>query len=158
DFRRAKPALERLLAAEPDNADVLLALAEGELAAGRPEQAAELAGRAVLQAPADARALAIRGAARLQARRLDLARADLAAVVAGDPDAIVFPQARLTLALCLLDLGDFGRALELFRACRTDEPNNLLALFGVGRAASHLGRFDEAEVAFRAVLVLRPGH
>ena len=47
---------------------------------------------------------------------------------------------------------------ELFRAARTDDSSNPLALFGVGRAASYGGHLDEAEEAFRAVLVLRPGH
>jgi tetratricopeptide (TPR) repeat protein len=158
DFRRARPGLEDLLASDPHDSEALLAMANGELRAGRPERAAELADRVLGLMPTDAQALHLRGAARLQGRRLDLARADLEAALAAGPDSVAYAPARITLATCLLDLGEFDHALELFRAARTDDPSNLLALFGAGRAASYRGHLEEAEEAFRAVLVLRPGH
>ncbi len=158
DFPGTRPDLDRLLAADPGDADVLLALADGELAQGRAEVAAELADRAVRNAPGDVRATAVRGEARMRARRLDLARADLTAAVAAGPDALAYPRARLALATCLLDLGEFAPALELFRAARTENPGDLVAAFGVGRTASHLRRLEEADEAFGAVLAARPAH
>ena len=94
----------------------------------------------------------------MRARRLDLARADLTAAVAAGPDALAYPRARLALATCLLDLGDFAPALDLFRAARAENPGDLVATFGVGRAAGHLRRLEEADEAFGAVLAARPTH
>ncbi len=156
--QRARAALEPLLAAHPDHADLILTLAEAELQTGHHDRAEELADRVLQRVPADARALSLRGRARVQGRRLAEARADLERAVAGGPESLSFSAARVALATCLLDLGEFARALELFRAARADEPTNLLALFGVGRAASYLGHWDDAERAFLAVLDLRPGH
>jgi tetratricopeptide (TPR) repeat protein len=155
---RGKAALNNLLAATPRDVDVLLALAELELQTGQKEKAADLADRALRVSPNDARALHLRGTARHQGRRLDLAREDLEAAVSAAPDSVEFPKARLTLGICLLDLGDFGRARELFLAARADDPDNALAVFGVGRTSAYLGQFDEAEQAFQAVLAKRPGH
>jgi tetratricopeptide (TPR) repeat protein len=158
DFARARPDLEARLDAAPDDRDVLLALAGGEYRLGRIDRPIELTERALRGAPGDGEALCLSGRLWLKARRLDRARANLEAALAAGPDALFYRQARLSLALCLLDAGDFGRSLELFRACRQDEPDNAVALFGVGRAASFLGRWDEAEEAFEAVLAGRPGH
>jgi tetratricopeptide (TPR) repeat protein len=158
DFPVVRPALERLLGPDPGDPDVLLALADGELQAGHADAAAALADRAVRQAPADPRALAVRGEAWLRARRLDLARADLTAATGAGPDALAYPRARLALATCLIDLGEFGPARELCLAARRDNPDDLVAAFGVGRTASFLGRLDEAREAFAAVLAVRPTH
>ncbi len=157
DFRQARPALDRLLVDHPQDADTLLALAEGETQVGHTELAAEYASRVLDRNADDVRAHAIRGKAWLQARRLDLARTDLE-VVLTHPDSVVFDATRLTLATCLLDLGDFAAAYEHFHAAQVDDPDNLFAVFGVGRASAYLRRFDEAEVAFAKVLNLRPGH
>jgi tetratricopeptide (TPR) repeat protein len=155
---RARAALDPLLAADPTDADALLTLAEAELQLGRPDRAIELAEGVTQRLPTDARALYVRGRSRLQGRRLAAARADLEAAVAAGPDALIHTAARLSLASCLLDLGEFAPALQLFRAVRADDPANPLAQFGVGRAASYLGQSDEAERSFLAVLEVRPGH
>jgi tetratricopeptide (TPR) repeat protein len=136
DPRRARPVLEALLAADPSDADALLALAQVELQTGKPERAVDLADRVLRDSPTNGRALYVRGSAWARARRLDLARADLETAVATGPDALNYRPAQVALGSCLLDLGEFTRALELFRAVRADEPTNLLALFGVGRASS----------------------
>ncbi|WP_020469084.1 tetratricopeptide repeat protein [Zavarzinella formosa] len=158
DYPHARELLKNLLAESPDDAEVLVAMARGELKAGRQKLAIELAAKAIEISPGHADALGVRGAAWLEARRLDLAKADLQAAFDAGPDSLVYAPARLNLATCLLDLGEFSQSLDLFRAARVDEPDNLLALFGVGRAASYLGSLEEAETAFRDVLARRPGH
>ena len=84
----------------------------------------------------DDRALYLRGVAWQEGRRLDLARADLEAAVAAGPNALDYPKARQALAICLLDLGDFPPAADLFRAALVDDPDDVYALFGSGRASS----------------------
>jgi tetratricopeptide (TPR) repeat protein len=158
DFTTARPELEQRLAIHPADAEVLLTLGEGELQQGRRDLAAKYADQVLQQDPSNTRALYIRGAARHDQRRLDQACSDLEAALAAGPEPLVYPSARLVLARCLLDLGHFARALELFREARADDPDNLLALFGLGRAASYLALFDEAEEAFVDVLERRPGH
>ncbi|MBN9122240.1 MAG: tetratricopeptide repeat protein [Planctomycetes bacterium] len=158
DARGARPELDDLLASDPNDSDGLAALAEGALQAGRSEEAVALAGRILERDPHDPRGLYLRGKARVQARQLDAARADLEAAVAAGPEPLVHAPARLALAMCLLDLGEFSRAFDLFCAARDEGPSDPLALFGVGRSATYLGRLDDAERAFSAVLELRPGH
>ncbi len=102
--------------------------------------------------------MTLRGRAWLRARRLDLARADLEAALEGGAEGLWYPAARLDLATCLLDLGEFEASLRLFHACHEAQPGEPLALFGVGRSAAFLGRWEEAERAFAEVLELRPGH
>lgn len=158
DFQEARPTLEEYAAARPGDREAQLALAEGELRTGRAVRAQERVNRLLHDVPDDPLALAIRGVCWQQARRHDLARADLEAAVAAGPDTPGHSRAQLALATCLLDLGEFRQALEAFQACCRDKPDNPLALFGVGRAATFMGRADEAEEAFRKVLTLHPGH
>ncbi|OWK40454.1 tetratricopeptide repeat protein [Fimbriiglobus ruber] len=49
-------------------------------------------------------------------------------------------------------------AADLFRAALADDPDDVYALFGSGRAAGFLGQWAEAETFYKAVLVRRPGH
>ncbi|MDY3555202.1 tetratricopeptide repeat protein [Gemmata sp. JC717] len=158
DYPRNRPAVEALLRSHPDDGDVLLAAARGELQTGAPARAVELATRALDRAPQNPQARFIRGSAHARAKRLDLARADLEAAVAAGPEVFHFRDAQVALGSCLLDLGEFAPALELFRAVRAAEPANLLALFGIGRACSYLGQWADAEGAYQAILKLRPGH
>lgn len=158
DFPRARPELETRLAAAPDDRDLLLALAAGFQKQGANSRASELAGRVLATSPNDPAALFLRGIAWQEGRRLDLARADLEAAVAAGPNALDYPKARQALAICLLDLGDFPPAADLFRAALADDPDDVYALFGSGRAAGFLGQWAEAETFYKAVLVRRPGH
>ena len=158
DPRHARAILEPLLAGEATDIDILLTLGEAELQLQQHESAVKVAEQVLRQAPADVRALTLRGGARFLGRQLGLARADLEAAVATGSDSVTYSAARLTLATCMLDLGEWNRALELFRAVREDNPANRVAMFGVGRASSYLGQYDEAERSFLAVLQARPGH
>ena len=94
DFPRTRPTLEHFLLDNPVDSEVLLALAEGELQAGHRDLAAKLASRVLEESPNNVCALALRGEARLQNRRLDLARADLEAALAAGPDSLSFTPAR----------------------------------------------------------------
>jgi tetratricopeptide (TPR) repeat protein len=159
DFGAARPQLQRLIDTDPKNLEALLVAAEGELQAGRFQIALTRAEQAQQIAPDHVRGLYVRGSARqLLQQRLDLARTDLETVYALGAEHVLFRKARLALGMCLLDLGEFGRAFELFRASRDDEPENALAEFGLGRAATYLGDFSLAEQSFVRVLELRPEH
>jgi tetratricopeptide (TPR) repeat protein len=158
DFPRVRPALDDLLGADERDCDVLLALAAGELQTGRADRAVRSVERVLEHEPGNPWALHLRGKARLQLRQLDLSRADLEAAFAAGPESLAYSPVRLTLALCLMDLGEFERAFTLFCAARDEEPTNPLAVFGVGRSASYLGRLEQAERAFLAVLKMWPGH
>jgi tetratricopeptide (TPR) repeat protein len=158
DYGAVRPELERLLATDPADAELLLAAGEGELRSGQAGRAEELAGGVLARDPRNARALHLRGAARLRARRLDEARKDLAAALEAGPDSLEAGAVRLALATCLLDAGEFDHALEHFRVAREEGPSNPTAHFGFGRAAAFLGRLDEAEAAFKKTLELLPGH
>jgi tetratricopeptide (TPR) repeat protein len=158
DPRHAKAILEPLLAGEATDIDIVLTLGEAELQLQQHEGAAKYAEQVLQQTPADVRALTLRGSARFLGRQLGLARADLEAAVATGSDSVTYTAARLTLATCMLDLGEWTRALELFRAVLIDDPTRVVAMFGVGRALSYLGQLEESERSFLAVLQLRPRH
>lgn len=158
DPRSAAGELEQMLASRPDDPDVLLAVASLEMQAGHEVRTLTLVDRVIAADGANLFAHHLRGKCLLQTRHLAEARAELEAAVAGGPEHLTFPAARMDLAICLLDLGDFDRAHELFVAARTDDPSSLLAVYGVGRTASYLNRLDEAETAYRDILQRDPKH
>ncbi|QEL13515.1 tetratricopeptide repeat protein [Limnoglobus roseus] len=158
DPRSARADVARAWESNPDDADLSLALAGCELQAGREARTLELVDRVLTRDPANLFAHHLRGKCLLQTRHLAEARASLEAAFAGGPDSLAHPAARLDLAMCLLDQGEFGRAHELFLAARKDAPSSPLATFGVGRTASYLNRLDEAEEAYQDILRQRPTH
>jgi tetratricopeptide (TPR) repeat protein len=150
--------LEALLDRAPEDGEVLCCLAQGYGRAGADERAEILVSRALAQAPGDARALCLRGRIRLKRRQLDGARVDLEQALQAGPDSVEYPAAQLLLANCLLDMGAFEEARSLFRRCCSQEQDNPMALFGLGRTAVYLDALDEAEQVLTAVLRLRPEH
>jgi tetratricopeptide (TPR) repeat protein len=158
EFSQAEPKLQALLDSDPDDRDVNLSLAFG-YSRGRQVKKAEALVNSVLEKdPDDGLALCLRGRLRLQKGQPHEARPDLEKTVRLGGDRSYVGDARLLLANCLLEVGNFEGALRLFRECEVEEPDNPRVLFGAGRAAWYLNRWTEAEAAFRSVLRVQPDH
>src|SRR5207253_7244455 len=121
EFRKVAPELQAMLDTNPDDRDVLLAMALGWSRLRELERAESLVNVALARNPEDGAALCIRGRIRLQKGQPHAARPDLEnALRLGDSQYYSF-DARLLLANCLLELGKFEDALRFFRQCRLDE-------------------------------------
>jgi tetratricopeptide (TPR) repeat protein len=158
DFRKAEPQLETWLEVNPNDSDARLALALGFLRQGHLDQAEARVNQILEAHPEYGAARWVRGKIRLARRQEDQAAEDFAEALRLGPGQYYERDARLSRAICLLDLGRFAEAQTLFRRCHEDEPDNPKALYGMGRCARFLNRPDEAAEAFQAVLRLRPEH
>jgi hypothetical protein len=142
--RERRARLEALAAAAPAEPRWALALAELELAEGKPARAAELAGAVLAAAPADEEARCLRGTARARSGACADAVADLAACPRARREAA---PAEALLA-CLVDDGrwDEARRLagELAPALREARPIARL-LKRVERRAGAGGEADGAD-------------
>jgi tetratricopeptide (TPR) repeat protein len=158
DFGRTEPGLQKLLDADPDDVDVRLALAFG-LSRGQNLKMAEMMVQSVLdRKPDDGAALCLQGRIALQKNRPHEALPALEKAVQACDGKYYAADARLLLATCYLELGRFEASLTLFNRCRLDEPESPKVLFGIGRSAWYLNRWDEAAAAFEEVLRLQPDH
>lgn len=63
---------------------------------------------------------------------------------------------RLTQERRLLDAGHNEAARDYFAICAAEEPENVAALMGLGRAQSRIGEYSEALVTFKSILDLDP--
>lgn len=153
-FAEAESALRRAVDDEPGNVDRLHALAKSLL-----EQGKNLAAIDALD-----RALAIesrpnlhfsRAMCALNAGRLDEARTDLEASLAGQTRN---PEALYKLGQIALDRGRYPEARERFEACLAIAPGHLEARFALGVTELRNGRTTAAIEAFETVLAAVPGH
>jgi tetratricopeptide (TPR) repeat protein len=156
DFPAVEPALQALLDADPHDREVLLTLSLGWSRQHQLARAEAMARALLARDPADAAAHCILGRIRLQQGQPHDARPDLELAVRDGAGWYFATDARLLLANCLLELGEFTDALHLYRDCRAQDPENVLAHFGVGRCHWFLGQWDEAAAAFDEVLRRRP--
>lgn len=157
-FPQVEGRLAQLLNSNPEDRELLLVLIRGYEKAGRLDRAEVLAGQILEQTPDDSEALLLRGRIRLRQGHVERACQDLERSLPGAADRLHEAETRLVLANGLLDQGKFDAALVLYRQASAAEPTNPLALFGLGRTAIFLNRWDEALQAMEAVLVLRPDH
>jgi tetratricopeptide (TPR) repeat protein len=155
-FLRVEPALQKLLEADPDDRDLLLALSRGWSQHHNFAKAEALANALLQKDPADGEALCIRGRIRLQKGQLQEALPDLQKAVNEGADRYYHADACLLLGNCLLDLGRFQEAFRSFQDCAREEPDNDKAYLGMGRCHWHLGRWQEAAEDFRQVLRRQP--
>jgi tetratricopeptide (TPR) repeat protein len=158
EFREVEPALQSLLDGDPNDRDVLLALALGWARLQNLERADALLQPVLQRNPNDGAAWWIRGRVRLQKHLAHVAHDDLEKSIALGEDAYYATDAHFLLANCRLELGRFSEALVAFQFCLARAPDNPKYLFGVGRSAWYLNRTDEAEAAFQKLLLVRPDH
>ncbi|MEZ4388125.1 MAG: tetratricopeptide repeat protein [Candidatus Krumholzibacteriia bacterium] len=121
---------------------------------GRVNEALQLYQNWLRSDPGSAEAAVRLGDLLLQTGRIDDAAGVFATVLARTPDQ---PGARLGQAWVQLYRGQAADALATFDAIHAAAPN-AHARFGAGLALMQLDRLDEAERAFREVLVIEPGY
>lgn len=157
-FTRVEPILRGLLDANPDDDEVLLALALGWSRQQAVSKGEAYVNSVLARHPEDGLALCIRGRLRLQKGQPHAARPELEAALKQSAGKYYYPEARLLLANCLLEMGEFESSLALYQAASQEEPTNPRPWFGIGRCAWHLDRWAEADQAFETVLRLDPHH
>jgi len=108
-YADAKPLLARGLALEPENVDVVAALAEAEQGLGELDAAADHAQRALSKAPDQATANFVAGLVAMDRTRYADARAALERAVAADPQS---PRAHYQLSLACARLGDTAASAQ----------------------------------------------
>src|SRR5262249_13610752 len=106
----------------------------------------------------DGAALCLRGKVRIKLNN-DLLGAtdDLKKSVRFGKDKFYYYMACILLADCLRNDGNFDYALKLYQECQIEQPDEAVALNGVGLCPRSKGPTDEAIQAFKDVLRVRPG-
>lgn len=127
-------------------------IADAALTAGNPEVALRLADETLVRNPDDAGALVQRGMALTVLGRLDEARGNLLRAVAIQPRN---PKALLALGRVQLPV-DPAAAETSFLAVISQNNQNAAALNDLGIARDLLGRYAQAEAAFRAAVAASP--
>jgi tetratricopeptide (TPR) repeat protein len=154
EFRQVEPALQALLDADPGDREVLLTLGFGWTRLQNPRKAEALVDAVLSRDPNDGLAHLLRGRIQLQKSQPHEARADLEQALRLGAGQYYAADARLLLAQCLLDLSEFEEALQLYRQCQAEEPDNPSVHLGTGRCLWHLHHWPEAAEAFQTVLRL----
>ena len=108
-YADAKPYLVRSLALEPENVEILAALAEAEQGLGELDAAAAHAERALSKSPTHATANFVAGLVAMDQSRYADARAAFERAVATDPQS---PKAHYQLSLACARLGDAAAAAQ----------------------------------------------
>jgi tetratricopeptide (TPR) repeat protein len=158
DFTQTEPLLMARLNAEPEDQDLFAALATGWSRRKEVKKAESLLNSLLERDPDDAFARYLLGNLRLIEGKPHQARADLEKALQSGAGRYYEPDARLALADCLLNTSQFDEALQTYRQCQVDVPENREVLLGIGRCYWHLGRWPEAEKSFQALLQLDPDH
>ena len=121
--------------------------------AGKSEEAAGLAERALAMLPGDAESLFILGTHAEDAGDLELALDRYQAVLQLDPG---FVKARNNLGVILTRLGRLDDAVETYRTVLRDEPEHPNARYNLANALLRRGAYAEAIAEYRTVLVRTP--
>jgi tetratricopeptide (TPR) repeat protein len=130
EVRLAEPGLQDLLNKNPDDDEILLAMSLGWSRMLNVKKAEILVDSVLERQPNDGLAHCLRGRIMLQRGQPHNACPDLEEACRLGADRYYYPEARLLLANCLLDLGRFEESLHLFRECRGEEPDNPQVLLG----------------------------
>jgi tetratricopeptide (TPR) repeat protein len=158
DPKAAESGLQLLLDQNPFDEEILLAQCMGWSQLLNVKKAELLVNAVIERDPGNGLAHCLRGRIMLQRGQPYKARPDLEEACQLGAKRYYYPDARLLLANCLLDLGRFEEALQRFRECRVEEPDNLKVLLGEARCYWFLDRWEEAAKVFREMLQRDPEH
>ena len=150
----AEVGYRALLQRDPENSDALHLLGMLAAAAGQPQQALELVGRA-LRGGATGDMHNTMGIAHRALGQLDQALEQFVAASNLRPGLAA---AWLNRGGTLLDLGQAEKAIPCFRRSLTLAPEMIDAQLGLGLALKRVERDEEAVVALRALVELAPEH
>jgi tetratricopeptide (TPR) repeat protein len=156
DFTKAEPALMARLNSEPGDYDWLTALATGWSRRKEIKKTESVLKSLLERDPGDAYVCYLLGKLCWADGKPHQARAELEKSLQNGAGRYFEPDARLTLANCLLDTSQFDKALETFRQCQGEMPDSQEVLSGIARCYWNLGSWQEAEEAFRALLQAKP--
>jgi tetratricopeptide (TPR) repeat protein len=140
---------------QPDNLDVLNALAVAVWRQGRPEEAEQICRAACRIKPDDFRILANLGMALRDQCRTDEAAESFRAALRIKPDAF---HARMNLGIILSNQGDFESAMDALWAAFELCPDSPEAIQNIGMNLARAGRLDEAIVFYEHAVRLRPDY
>jgi tetratricopeptide (TPR) repeat protein len=158
DFSRADPELQVALDRDPQDREVLLALAIGWTQLKSYKKAESLANALLERDPDHGFALCLAGRLQLLQHMPFAAKPFLEKAYHGGSGRYYYADARIMLAQCLLEAGAFPESLHLYEECRADEPNDAKILLGIGRCQWFLGKWQEATETFETLLRLNPDH
>jgi tetratricopeptide (TPR) repeat protein len=144
---------QRLLAANPGDAQALAALSLIALAGRQPQAAVTMAAAAVRAAPAMGLAWVALGQALAADRRLEQAERAYMEALCLDGEN---PLARLGLGELSIAAGQPAEAIAHFELALRRRPGLVPAHLSLGHALAMLSRFQEAFERYQQVLVLRP--
>ncbi|MFL5242288.1 MAG: tetratricopeptide repeat protein [Gemmataceae bacterium] len=150
--------MQELLNQNPDDDEVLLAMSLGWSRILNVKKAEVLVDSVLERQPDNGLAHCLRGRIMLQRGQPHTARHDLEEACRLGANQYYFPEARILLANCLLDLGRFEESLRWFRECREEEPDNTRVLLGEARCHWFLNQWEEAATVFRDILGIDPDH
>ena len=158
NFSRAEPELQAVLDWNPQDREVLLALAIGWTQLKSYKKAESLTNVLLERDPDDGFALCLAGRLQLLQRMPFAAKPFLEKAYQGGAGTYYYPDARIMLAQCLLEAGVFPESLRLYEESRADDPNDARVLLGTGRCQWFLGKWQEATETFETLLRLHPDH
>ena len=151
----AEPIYDRVLAADPDNADVLSLRGTLYFQSGRHEAAVANLERAIALKPDQASWYANLGVALRALERYPEGAAALRQALTLRPD---YPEALSNLGLVLHQMSEFEEAIDSFRQAIALRPNMPGFHLNLGGTYLHLGRYEDAAASFRTTLQHNPNH
>ena len=153
EYAAALALYQRILAAQPDNADAWYLRGEIARRTGRVDAAVDWLEKAVALRP-EVTQFRQELAAALQLSGAHARAAEhYAGVLAAEPGN---PEARAGLGTALLELGRVEEAAEIFRTLAAESPHSSAAQVNLGSALQARGRFDAAAACYREALRLDP--
>lgn len=148
DPARSRPALVKLLAKNPKNANLFARLGEVTRRSD-PQQSAEAYRRANEIDPANPKYAIGFAAALVQLRRFTEAELILRRVIAAAPSEYA---AHANLALALYELKRYAEALLEYQWLATSRPENAATYFFIATAHDNLGQYEQALDAYEKFL------
>ncbi|MEQ1825982.1 MAG: tetratricopeptide repeat protein [Pirellula sp.] len=153
DLRDEKALLSRTVGLARDRMLILEALAKGNLATFKWAEAQNHAESILKQHPADARALWLRGLARVEMQQEALARIDFEKALTIEPDAF---EIRKSLAEVLHKLGHVREAIDQYHVLRSRRPSDDRVILALAHCWQEQTCYDEARELLDELLARVP--